>query len=438
MKSMSFDAKIRHVAFFLYGSLLIMVLAGAYGLMSSRKHIEDLGHTQIPAVRLITLGDMMHDGMRAVVYRAIVVSKDATPEERAEVLKEAEEFSNNFKAHMDELDKLTISPQAHKAIAEIRIPLEKYAASTMQITKVALSGNERGAREMIPAFQESFELLEAKMMTLGEEIEGNSEKSAAASSQAAQWLFFLIIGLGFASFAGGIMIYRFFLTTIFTELKSTGSETITISSATQQVNQSIQGVSSAVAEMSHSIREIGSSSSEAARVAREAVDIGVQSNEKAIQLQISSDEIGKVTRLISQVAERTSMLALNATIEAARAGEAGRGFAVVADEVKDLAKQTSEATDEITKKIQAIQGDSQEIVTSLRQVTDVVNRISDLQSTIASAVEEQTVTVAEISKNLSQAADGTQDISGRLKTVAQMVRTSNTTTGHSNSTSYAA
>jgi methyl-accepting chemotaxis protein len=115
-----------------------------------------------------------------------------------------------------------------------------------------------------------------------------------------------------------------------------------------------------------------------------------------------------VIKVITSIAQQTNLLALNATIEAARAGEAGKGFAVVANEVKELAKQTAKATEDISRKIEAIQGDTKGAVEAIAQIGKIINQINDIQNTIASAVEEQTATTSEISRNVAEAARGEQ------------------------------
>jgi methyl-accepting chemotaxis protein len=126
-----------------------------------------------------------------------------------------------------------------------------------------------------------------------------------------------------------------------------------------------------------------------------------------------------VIKVITEIAEQTNLLALNATIEAARAGDAGKGFAVVANEVKELAKETAAATDDIGQRIVAIQGDARAAVVAIEEISEVIARISDIQNTIASAVEEQTATTNEITRHVTEAATGANEIAASITGVAQ-------------------
>jgi methyl-accepting chemotaxis protein len=170
-------------------------------------------------------------------------------------------------------------------------------------------------------------------------------------------------------------------------------------------------------------------------VATFAVEVADKANANVAKLGASSAEIGNVIKVITLIAQQTNLLALNATIEAARAGEAGKGFAVVADEVKELAKQTATATEDISHKIEAIQGDTRGAIEAIEQISKIIHQINGLQHTIASAVEEQTATTGEISRNVSEAAQGSNEIAQNIAGVAQAAR--GTTDGASNTKSSA-
>jgi methyl-accepting chemotaxis protein len=180
--------------------------------------------------------------------------------------------------------------------------------------------------------------------------------------------------------------------------------------AAEQVSANVQTVAAATEEMSASVGEIAHSANEAARVGQSAVTLTSSSAQIVTSLGESSTQIGSVVATIEAIAEQTNMLALNATIEAARAGEHGRGFEVVAREVKDLARETAKATQEIQGRVASIQEDAAAAVSVISQVDGVVAQINDYQMTIASAVEEQTATTNEMSRNISDAATGTAGI----------------------------
>lgn len=191
-----------------------------------------------------------------------------------------------------------------------------------------------------------------------------------------------------------------------------------VATAAEEINKSVQAVSSGIEEMGSSIKEIAKNANDAARVADEAVRIAEGTNSTISSLGISSAEIGKVIKVITGIAQQTNLLALNATIEAARAGEAGRGFAVVANEVKELAKETARATEDIGQKIEAIQGGVNGAVDGIARISEVIHHISQVQGSIASAVEEQTITSNEIARRVTEAARGTDDIARSITSVA--------------------
>jgi methyl-accepting chemotaxis protein len=191
-----------------------------------------------------------------------------------------------------------------------------------------------------------------------------------------------------------------------------------VSNATQQVSQNLQTVATGADEMGTTIKEIAKNASEAAKVATSAVKVAESATATVAKLGDSSTEIGQVIKVITSIAQQTNLLALNATIEAARAGEAGKGFAVVANEVKELAKETAKATEEISRKIEAIQTDTKAAVDAIASISGVVNQINDISSTIATAVEEQNATTNEMSRNVCEAAHGSGEITSNIAGVA--------------------
>ena len=195
-----------------------------------------------------------------------------------------------------------------------------------------------------------------------------------------------------------------------------------LSSSTEQVSMNVQAVATAVEEMGVSIKEIAKNALESARVAHDAVSMAERTNDTVSRLGASGAEIGKVMKVITSIAEQTNLLALNATIEAARAGEAGKGFGVVANEVQELAKETAKATEDISGRIVAIQSDTEAAVKAISSISSIIDRINEIQQTISSAVEEQTLTSNEIGRSVAEAARGAAEIAKSTSGLAQTMQ----------------
>jgi len=206
---------------------------------------------------------------------------------------------------------------------------------------------------------------------------------------------------------------------ITTNSEETSAQANVVSNATDQVNRNLQTVATGAEEMSSTIADIAKNATESARISGQAVKTAETTNATISKLGVSSAEIGQVIKVITSIAQQTNLLALNATIEAARAGEAGKGFAVVANEVKELAKQTAKATEDISQKIAAIQADTKGAVDAIATIGAVINQISDISSTIATAVEEQSATTNEMSRNVTEAAKGSTEITQNIAGVSQ-------------------
>jgi methyl-accepting chemotaxis protein len=167
-----------------------------------------------------------------------------------------------------------------------------------------------------------------------------------------------------------------------------------------------------------SIRDITSAVGEAGAVAREAVDLAAQTNHMIERLRTSSEEVSAVVSIITSIAEQTNLLALNATIEAARAGEQGKGFAVVAGEVKELSSETASATGDISAKVTAMQSDTARAFEAISKISQVIERIDELQRAVSTAVDAQIEAAARIVANVEVAAQSAATVAGSITRVA--------------------
>ena len=204
--------------------------------------------------------------------------------------------------------------------------------------------------------------------------------------------------------------------------EETAAQAHVVTAASEQVSSSVQAMAQSTDGLSANVREISRSTSDASEASSRAVMLAETADKAVNRLGESSAGIHKIVRVINTIAEQTNLLALNATIEAARAGEAGKGFAVVANEVKDLAAETGRATQDIVRRIETIRVDTQGAVDAIAEIRTFIGKISDVQSSIAVAIEQHSSTTGQIARSLSEGVRGTTEISSNIGGVAEAAR----------------
>jgi methyl-accepting chemotaxis protein len=326
----------------------------------------------------------------------LVTSVDARAASLREQAQEADDFTGLIAAVVTGialvvglLVALVVSRGIVRGVQEVRVGLDRVAAGDLSVRLPVRGRDELG--QMAAALNTAA----GAMATTVQDIVASADAVAASSEE---------LSASSAQIAASA--------------EETSAQSGVVAGAAEEVSRSVETVAAGAEQMGASIREIASNAAEASEVADRAVTAARTTTATVAKLGESSAEIGNVVKVITSIAEQTNLLALNATIEAARAGEAGKGFAVVANEVKELAQETAKATEDIAKRVLAIQGDTTAAVTAIEEISAIVAQISDRQTTIASAVEEQTATTSEMSRSVQEAASGTGEIAANITGVS--------------------
>jgi methyl-accepting chemotaxis protein len=387
----------------------------------------------------------MLDSLTGLQLRA---ATEEHPEDRAEAIKQSQAYITEFKKRLEffqgEADNPEVTPEEKQAVVDIADSITSLETSYAQANTLTESGKAEAALEILdktyPVVAKGDTGLEGLIQAHKNEVAAWHEEVDARYSTFVNGTRIVDVLLATLAIALGLLIARSVnqlvqaLAARLTQSSRTLAESGTklsqasegaalqanaVASTSSNVSQNVNMVAASVEQMNASISEIAHSTAEASQVAAHAMGVVTTTNATVAQLGDSSIEIGKVLEVITSIAEQTNLLALNATIEAARAGDAGKGFAVVANEVKELAKETAAATDQIGQRIAAIQGDTQGAVSAIGEISDVIDRINNIQSTIAAAIEEQTATTTEIVRSIAEAATGSGAIAESIAILAE-------------------
>lgn len=472
-----------------------LLLNLAVGEMISRSNTKRLANTlrgatsvYFPAARNATLLDMMHDGIRASAYHALIVSTSKNASEREEVRKEFTEMATNITVYLDKLDKLPLDTDVVQALKESRPLVGTYVRDSEELVDAALAGNSREAFALVPKVQNSFEHLEETLGKLGDLIEEDAKEAeasglAAAETAEARGLQLLAFGLIFGTLFS-VWIVRSLLKTfanVITALasessrvnqaaldvsaasKSLSESTVQQASALQETAASIEQISAMVkktSESSKSLEGAAHQSHDSANRGRQSIQEMLESittisesNDRIMQQVEDSNnkisdiakvisEIGNKTKVINDIVFQTKLLSFNASVEAARAGEHGKGFAVVAEEVGNLAQMSGTAAKEIGDMLQSSISKVENIVSETKQKVEglivdgrgkvdrgmqVAKQCGGALDEIVKQVDSVNVMINEITTAIHEQTQGIHEISKAIGQLDQSTHVNSST-----------
>jgi methyl-accepting chemotaxis protein len=428
---MSIKARLAAISLFFITVILVLAFCGVRGSQSLATSLDEVSLQQMPAVRTMTLVDMMHDGLRAVVYRALYVGANSasTKEERAEIAAELKEFTANMSAHVETLRKLHLQAETEILLQEVLPSLESYKESATIVVGLSLADRRPEALTHLPEFNTAFSNLEVRLEKIGQKIETDAALVRDGGKDTPKLVFVISV----VSIFLGVILSLFMIITTSRRLEIAYSEIESVaydiadssqglSSASQQLASSSLEQSSSVVETSSSLEEISGMVGAALKGAERSVDLsqrvsdlvksGTQSmsdlqsavlqiaeaNHRVEKLAKLIEEIGEKTDLIDEIVFQTRLLSFNASVEAERAGEHGRGFAVVAQEVGNLAQMSGKSANAIGEIVK----------NSIKEANEVVNLNRDkveLGVELCKKSFEQFANIEKASKEISENSD---------------------------------
>lgn len=436
------------LSFFLVG--IITFLGGFTFWRSSAIYtlLQESATKQLPAIRNMVQADMLHDGLRAVVVESLYAKIQGQNSKISDLLNETKEKSKDFHQHIESLAGLGLSQATNRAINETKPALKSYTELSIQLVETIHSGDLKAAEEMKPQFDESFEMLEVKLESLGDLIENEASQTSTEGSST-----LLLIGsITLAGVVLGLFLSIIAIQSLKRSMKQFLSQVLNstenISHSSERLSQANAEFSASTAQSSASLQETVASLEEVSSMvklnsdnAKKASEVSVESRQSAekgeksitelshamLDINNSSKKMEEIINVIDDIAFQTNLLALNAAVEAARAGEQGRGFAVVAEAVRSLAQRSASAAKDINvmikESITRIESGTQIVETSrssLNTIFNSVKQVSDLNHQISNASQEQSQGLRQISEAMNQIDAATQKNSMGAQEVAEV------------------
>jgi methyl-accepting chemotaxis protein len=290
-------------------------------------------------------------------------------------------------------------------------PIGKTVATVLKVSEGDMTQQiQVDQKDEVGQLATAMNNMTAKLREIIKELTQNSSTLAAASEE---------LSATSTQLASGAEEMNSQSRTVASAGEQLSSNVNTMAAASEEMSSSAGAVASAIEEMSSSINEVAKNCEKESRIAHQANEQAGQTRQIMAKLGDSAKEIGKIVEVISGIADQTNLLALNATIEAASAGEAGKGFAVVANEVKELARQSAQATEQIAKQIETMQGNTDTAIKAIEEITKIIEEVSSISGTIAAAVEEQSATTNEIAKTVSGVSSATNEMAKNIQESAK-------------------